>query len=358
MTAGSTAFTTYTMDGSGQPVPYVEHAIGPTPPRYRINPRDVLDPYDDGVTLKADGLADLLALPVAPRQYVVHPIIPQQGLVLAHAPRGTGKTLVAMGLAVAASAGAPFLRWRAPSPRRTLYLDGEMPLVTVRDRFAAIAKGIGQDTPDPDTLRIVTPDRQDGPLPDMASPAGQAALECVLDGVEFLILDNLSALCRADAENDAASWQTMQQWLLSLRRRGVSVLVIHHSGKAGAQRGTSRREDVLDTTIALRRPSDYTPDQGARFEVVIEKGRGIFGEEAKSFEVTYTVRDGAAQWATKSLEDSVTERVSELLADGMTHRQIATELGVGLATISRHRKRAVELGLPTEPRVKGYWNHD
>jgi len=37
----------------------------------------------------------------------------------------------------------------------------------------------------------------------------------------------------------------VQGWLLVLRRRGISVMVIHHAGKSGLQRGTSRREDVL-----------------------------------------------------------------------------------------------------------------
>jgi hypothetical protein len=41
----------------------------------------------------------------------------------------------------------------------------------------------------------------------------------------------------------------------------------------GRQRGTSRREDALDTVIALRRPDDYSPEQGARFEVHFEKLR-------------------------------------------------------------------------------------
>ena len=39
---------------------------------------------------------------------------------------------------------------------------------------------------------------------------------------------------------------------------------MHHAGKGGAQRGTSRREDVLDTVIALRQPQDYQSGEGAR----------------------------------------------------------------------------------------------
>jgi len=58
----------------------------------------------------------------------------------------------------------------------------------------------------------------------------------------------------------------------------------------GRQRGTSRREDSLDTVIALRRPADYSPEEGARFEVHIEKARSIVGEGASPFEAM--VRSG------------------------------------------------------------------
>jgi len=70
-------------------------------------------------------------------------------------------------------------------------------------------------------------------------------------------------------------------WALAMGRAGKSVLFVHHSGKGGGQRGTSRKEDVLDTVIALRRPTDYAPEQGARFEIHFEKARGLFGDDAK-----------------------------------------------------------------------------
>jgi putative DNA primase/helicase len=54
-------------------------------------------------------------------------------------------------------------------------------------------------------------------------------------------------------ENDSDAWSPIQQWLLQLRRRGLAVLIVHHAGKTGGQRGTSRREDVLDSSFCLRR---------------------------------------------------------------------------------------------------------
>ena len=43
------------------------------------------------------------------------------------------------------------------------------------------------------------------------------------------------------------------EWILYLRAKGKSVIFVHHAGKNGKQRGSSRREDVLDTVIFLKK---------------------------------------------------------------------------------------------------------
>ena len=126
--------------------------------------------------------------------------------------------------------------------------------------------------------KVLTADLIESGIGNLASPKVQTEVDALLDGVEFLVLDNLSSLTTVIRDNDAESWNPIQEWLLRLRRRGVSVLIIHHAGKGGEQRGTSRREDVLDTSLSLRRPSDYQPTEGARFEVHFEKTRGIHGD--------------------------------------------------------------------------------
>jgi len=40
-------------------------------------------------------------------------------------------------------------------------------------------------------------------------------------------------------ENDSDAWSPIQQWLLQLRRRSISVLNVHHAGKTGGQRGSA-----------------------------------------------------------------------------------------------------------------------
>jgi len=76
-------------------------------------------------------------------------------------------------------------------------------------------------------------------------------------------------------ENDNSQLDQLLRWLLSLRHRGIAVVLIHHAGKSGKQRGASRREDLLDTSIVLERPDDEetTPHQGAHFIVRFVKNR-------------------------------------------------------------------------------------
>ena len=161
-------------------------------------------------------------------------------------------------------------------------------------------------------------------------------LEPHLADVDVVVIDNLSTLCRTGVENEAESWLPVQGWLLGLRRRGMSVLVVHHAGKGGRQRGTSRREDVLDAVMALRRPSDYEPQEGARFEIHFEKSRGFTGDDAQAIEAQLVSNAlGLAEWKAEPLEDKLATQVSELRDDGMTVRQIAKELSVSKSTVQR-----------------------
>lgn len=163
--------------------------------------------------------------------------------------------------------------------------------------------------------------------------------------IRLIVVDNISTLTSAK-ENEADGWTPIQAWALRQRAVGRSVLFVHHSGKGGAQRGTSRREDVLDTVIALRRPVDYQPDKGAVFEVHFEKARGIHGEDVKPIEATLTINaDGVMTWATRTLEDSTFERVVGLLNNGMAQKDISVELNINKSNVSRHTKKARELGL-------------
>ena len=181
---------------------------------------------------------------------------------------GLGKSWLALSVAVAVATGGRLLRWEAPTPRRVLVVDGEMPLADLQARLNAIAIGTGSSIPN-NNLQIIAADNCEQGI-NLGTHEGQNALEAHLDGIDLLILDNLSTLT-SGSEGASDAWLPMQNWLLRLRRNGIAVLLVHHAGVNGRQRGTSRREHALDTVIALRRPADYSPEQGARSRFTLRR---------------------------------------------------------------------------------------
>lgn len=287
---------------------------------------------------------ELLKTEFKPREMLLDPILSTQSLAMIYSKRGTGKTFFGLAMALAISTGGTFLNWIAPKPRPVLFVDGELPGITLQTRLAAIVKCSEQNPYSLRTLenlRFITPDLLAGPMPDLATRSGQLQIEALLEGTELLILDNLSALCRSGKENEGEAWLPMQEWALRLRQQGVSVLFKHHAGKSGAQRGTSRREDVLDLVIVLRHPSDYSQHEGLRCEVHFEKCRALLGESAKPFEIRLeTDSVGALVWTTRTVEDAIGSRAAELFADGLTVRDVAEELGISKSKAHRLKVRS------------------
>jgi putative DNA primase/helicase len=288
-----------------------------------------------------------LSIQFPPRQYVLNPVLPCRGLSMIYAYRGIGKTFLGLSIGYAVASGGEVMKWSAPRPRRVLLLDGEMPSETLQRRLAAIARG-SATAPSPDHFRILAADGQELGLPDLSSPKGQEALDPFLQGVDLLILDNLSTLCRSGKENEGESWIPVQEWLLRLRRQGVAVLLIHHAGKGGNQRGTSKREDVLDTVIALRRPPDYEPDQGARFEVHFEKARGMSGDDALPLDARLILDDDTVKWSWQPLVDAKASAVEAMLQDGVPLRDIAEETGMSKSAVHRVKDK-----MKREGRING-----
>jgi hypothetical protein len=280
----------------------------------------------------AIALDDFLAKPLPPRETMLSPWLPTSGLTMLHAPRGLGKTQVAIGTAWAIASGGGFLRWKCDKAWRVLFIDGEMPGPDLQQRFKAVCEASQYELADPDYLKIAASDLTPFGLPDLSDPRSQQFYEDVVADADLIVVDNLSTICRSLKENDADSWVPVQSWALAQRRAGKSVMFIHHAGKSGTQRGTSRKEDVLDTVISLRRPPDYSADQGCRFELYFEKARGFHGPDAEPFEAKLV----GNQWALSEIKSGDdTETLKVLRSQNLSIREIAERTGLGKSTVAR-----------------------
>jgi hypothetical protein len=289
--------------------------------------------------------AALLARTFKPRVHLLSPWLTTQSLTMIYARRGVGKTHMALGVAYALASGGEFIGWKATQPVRVLYLDGEMPGADLKERLIKIIANSALEAP-VGYLQIMTPDVQPfGMLPNLYDREGQQAIDAITGDAQVIIVDNLSCLVRGGKENEGESWQPVAEWALRMRAAGRSVIFIHHAGKGGQQRGTSKREDLLDTVISLRRPSDYTPDQGARFEVHFEKARALYGEDVDPIDVRMeTLPDGSQAWSTQRVADSTDGQIIEMADMGMTTREIGTELGINHSTVVRALARLKDAG--------------
>jgi len=211
-----------------------------------------------------------------------------------------------------------------------------MPQELLQERAQAMMAASACEPPHPDLFRLLSMDRQElGISLNLALAAHQQAVETELGHADLLILDNISTLVSSGRENDAESWNEMQGWLLNLRRQGKTVLLVHHAGRGENARGTSKREDVLDTVIQLKHPEDYEGEQGARFEVHLTKARGIHGNDALPFEAKLDVINGRDVWTCNTLRDKILDQIEVLSQGGGTVREIAEELHLSKSKVQR-----------------------
>ena len=330
---------------SGKPIPFRE-ADALLDEEVRAGRAELEGRVTDPAAFAPLTAEDLLRRAFEPKAVLLSPCITKKSLTMVYARRGAGKTWFAEGAALSVAAAGTLFdarpngpAWAAPSPRPVLLVDGEMPGSDIRDRLARLIAGRGYDPQG--RLRVLAADLFEEPLPSISTPEGRAVVEAHLGDAELVIFDNISTLFRGLDENDAGEWEPVQDFLLALRRRGLAVLLVHHGGKNGAQRGTSKREDVLDTVISLRLPDDHDPDEGARVHVVFEKSRGLAGRDVDSFEARLEVTKSGALWRAAPIVDPDDEEILKLHRAGKSQREIARKVGRDQANVSRRLRKLV-----------------
>jgi hypothetical protein len=290
----------------------------------------------DGATVTS---AQLASLDLKPRRPLLGEWLCEGDYGIIYAPRGVGKTWLAQMIAKAISSGGRAGAWLAPTPARVLYIDGEMPPDLILDRDKGLGAGEVQ------ILNHAILFDRTGQVLNITDPAQQQAIlgRCIRDGIKLLILDNLSTLASGVKENDSYEWERLQTWLLHFRRYGIAVILVHHSGRNGAPRGTSKREDAASWMIALDDARERSDDKrGARFISRFTKPSRNTQQDVPAYEWHIVTDPGTGGVSVACKVAQSMDVLLRYIADGVTDcSQLAEEMRVSRGTISKMAKRAM-----------------
>ena len=279
---------------------------------------------------------------------ILHPWLKEQTITLVPGWRGVGKTWFCMGIVDVVTKGQSFGPWKIGHSVPCLYVEAEMAAEDVRERFNDLNPSLKREQP----LYIYSAAYANHlGLPDanLLNESWRNKMKSILiaRGVKLLVLDNLASLTRGIDENLKRDWDPINQWLLELRFAGIATIMPHHTNKTGDQRGTSAREDNIDTTIILKSPYDYVPEDVAHFKKSRVRTADLPLISDFQFQL---VEDNSRQlvWTWGNLKKETKLEVLQLLDEGHNQTAVAEMIGVHKGTVSKIRKQAISDGFLTK----------
>lgn len=261
---------------------------------------------------------------------------------MVYARPGVGKSYFCLWLAAALAGDCDFLKWQSAGLASVLYVDGEMGLRELQERYTELCKNHPSEM-SKQNVTFLCPES----FPNLIAPfinerQGQKFYSGLMTGRDVLILDNYCSLTRAGKnESDLQTWSDVQPWLTQLRAFGKCVILVHHAGKSGDQLGTSTKEFALDWCLNFYKPADYEDDQGARFNIRFTKGR-FRGDEKEGFTAWYQTFNGVTEWTWRGAKESRRGQIEEMKAVGMNDHDIAHALGISLFSVKKTLKEIAD----------------
>ncbi len=291
--------------------------------------------------------SQLASLAIPEKQSYLAPWLNESSIVSIVGWRGVGKSLFALGAVDAITKQQSFGPWECGEAVNCLIVDGEMAAQDSRRRMLDLG------TAGRKSELIYYIDSYAYALglrrASLLNAKWRAALtETMLKhNTKVWVCDNAASLSPGIDENSKADWDPINQWMLKLRFAGITTILVHHEGKVGTQRGTSAREDNLDVCISLKRPADYSADQGARFVVNFTKSRIPLDQLPliADHEFRFCRMAGDVYgWTWGNARQNGKKTILRLIDEGVPQNDIATQLAVTESWISKVKSAAVKNG--------------
>ena len=241
-------------------------------------------------------------------------------------------------------------KWKAPQRRKVLLIDGELDQYDLGDRLNKLCPNYG----DASGL-VLMRQAQDinVAFPDLANSDDQIKLiqYCHDEGVELLILDNLTTLANVADENASSAMKPLLDMLLKLKAAGIATVLVHHSNKGdNGYRGSTALATTFNAIIKLKRDK---VERGL-FSLIFEKARNNHIENQALNLRLLTMPDSScrleADAELSKLEVIVSlVRSLDFVDDNSIRRALTLKLGeeVSQPSFSRFKKKAISEGLIT-----------
>jgi len=214
-----------------------------------------------------------------PRDYLLGDVICTTSRWLIFGNTGVGKTLFAMSLAGAIACGSPFLNWEGRRKARVMYLDGELPAETFKDRMRIIAEIYGADIELYGYNReVLGPDE----MPPLNAVDGRKWLLAEIEKVkpDIIFFDSIMCLL-IGSMSEEESWAPMKPLVRAISAKRIAQVWLHHTGHDSSRGfGTKTREWEMDTVLALSKANDEDEEMQIKFN----KARLRTPATAKQFE--------------------------------------------------------------------------
>jgi hypothetical protein len=185
------------------------------------------------------------------RDYLIEDLLCTTARWLISGDTGIGKTLFSLELGFAIAAGANFLIWKGGRRSRVMYLDGEMPAETMKERIVAAATIYG----DVDLFAYNRDLLGSNAMPPLNRPEGQKWLWREIEAVkpDLIVFDSLMCLLVGPLSEEE-TWQPISPLIRQLSARRIAQLWLNHTGHdASRSFGTKTKEWEMDTVAMLSR---------------------------------------------------------------------------------------------------------
>lgn len=196
------------------------------------------------------------------REMILDPIIESGTITWLFAQEKTGKTILALFLAQMIGTGdKSFGSWSVATPKKVLYIDGEMPADKINEHINKIIRGYGENPENHKrAFSLFSFYETDFRYEDILDNTWQEEYLAQLLEHDLIILDNYYSLY------NLLNPMKLLQWMKKLTKKGVAFLVLDHTNSEGELQGSIVKKRAMDLGIQLERVNSSQIDISLKYD--------------------------------------------------------------------------------------------